>query len=91
MRSAMSKHEMLSILDKLATPIDFPDLVARGVLKKAGRWYVLLRPQELPEHAWRQAASISTSTSGDRQTVKLTFKDTTKAAKTLRARIAESG
>jgi hypothetical protein len=39
----------------LKTPIDFADLERRGVLERAkGGWYVLLKPQALPAHAWQQ-------------------------------------
>lgn len=44
-------------LEALATPIDFADLEARGVLKKEGTWYRLLKPRELPPHARQQITS----------------------------------
>jgi hypothetical protein len=33
----MTKRDFAALLDELATPIDFPDLVGRGILKRTGR------------------------------------------------------
>jgi hypothetical protein len=70
----------------LATPIDFADLVARGILKKAGRGkrsYLLLQPAALPEHASRQIGSIAQTKSG----VQITFTDTSTAARAALAKV----
>ena len=80
----MTKRDFAALLDELATPIDFPDLVGRGILKRTGRGsYLLLKPGELPAHAGRQMSSISPTKAG----LKVTFKDTTKAARKLLKKI----
>mgnify|MGYP000114212403 CR=1 FL=1 len=43
-----------SILEKaksLATPIDFEDLIEKGILKKKGAKYKILDMDKLPQHA----------------------------------------
>lgn len=73
-------------LKPLATSIDYADLVARGVLKKAGRGrfsYLVLKPDELPKNASIQVSSIATTKAG----LMATFKDTTKVARRLLAQI----
>jgi hypothetical protein len=70
----------------LATPIDFTDLVARGLLKKAGgsRTYWLLKPlPDLPEHACRQIVAMQWTTNGTR----VRFQDCSRAAKRLLEKI----
>jgi hypothetical protein len=81
----MTKDDFAALLEELATPIDFPDLVRRGILKKTGRGsYLLLKPSELPAHAWRQMSSMSQTKAGS----KVTFEDTTKAARKLLTKIS---
>ena len=73
-------------LPLLATPIDFTDLIARGMLKKAGssRTYWLLKPMaDLPEHASRQIVAMQRTANG----TKVTFKDCSRAAKRLLEKI----
>jgi hypothetical protein len=51
-RSAvMSKDEVLEKARSLAIPIDFEDLIKKGVLEKKGAWYKILDMERLPIHA----------------------------------------
>jgi hypothetical protein len=53
------REEMIETAKLLATPIDFDDLIERGVLgPRTGGWYELLRADLLPKHARRQAIAI---------------------------------
>ena len=83
----MTRDEMLSILDELAKPIDFADLIARGVLKKSGAWFILLKPRELPSHAWRKANAVSQTKRDGEVTMKLKFENCSKAATALRNKL----
>jgi len=44
-------QELLEVAEALATPIDFDQLTADGVLRKAGGWYEVLDPTRLPDSA----------------------------------------
>lgn len=69
----MAKHARPDILAR-APRIDLADLTARGVLKKSGAWYVLLKPEELPAYVLQQATSVSRTTQDGKVTeVKLQF------------------
>lgn len=87
-KGAVSDEEILQILQQFTTPIDFDDLTARGVLKKSGGWYIVLEPNNLPRHAWRQVIAIE---SGPKATLKLKFTRPTKKAQALYKRIAGRG
>lgn len=57
--AAALREEMIETARLLATPIDFPDLIERGILGPLkGGWYQLLRADLLPQHARRQATAI---------------------------------
>ena len=43
--------ELRRAAESLATPIDFDQLIADGVLREAGSWYEVLDVARLPEHA----------------------------------------
>jgi hypothetical protein len=85
----MTVDEFEGLLKPLATPIDFDDLVSRGILKKAGRGkrsYLLLKPDTLPEHASAQISAFETTKAG----LVVTFKDSTKRAQKLLAKVGRS-
>jgi len=42
--------EIASAIFRLAKPVDYADLEKRGILSKAGAWYRVLKPADLPEH-----------------------------------------
>ena len=52
--------ELIEAADALATPIDFDQLIADGVLRKAKTrgWYEILDTTRLPEHAWQKIKAI---------------------------------
>jgi len=83
----MTRDEMLSILDELAKPIDFADLIERGVLKKSGAWFIVLKPRDIPSHAWRQVDALAQTNRNGVVTTKLKFKNCSKAAVALRNRL----
>jgi len=44
--------ELVEAAESMATPIEFDQLIADGVLQKAGGgWYEVLDPARLPQHA----------------------------------------
>ena len=79
----MTRDEMMQLLDSepeaVTTPIDFAGLEAQSVLKKIGRWYLILKPQELPQYAWKQVAAAAQSVVGGKTVWKLRFRRPTKA------------
>jgi predicted outer membrane protein len=52
---------LLQLIKLAATPIDFDQLIAAGVLRKHGKRYELLNLARLPEHARRKIRIITTS------------------------------
>jgi hypothetical protein len=66
----------------LATPLDFDDLIARGILKKSrGHWYWVLVPsKEWPDGFGRRIAAGASSSKG----LKVRFWSADKAAKLAR-------
>jgi hypothetical protein len=56
-----TNRTLLEILKMAATPIDFDQLIADGVLRRHGAKYELLDLARLPEHARRKIRIISTS------------------------------
>ena len=84
MEEPITKQEMLDILKELATPIDYDDLIAKGVIEKSGAWYVVLKPNDLPHYAWRQATTMELN---PHRCLKLKFKKSTKAAEALYKKI----
>ena len=50
----------------LATPIDFDQLVADGVLAKDGAWYKVLDLERLPKHASKKIKTLQTGPKGTR-------------------------
>jgi hypothetical protein len=51
----------LKLIKMAATPIDFDQLIAEGVLRKHGAKYELLDLAKLPEHARRKIRIVATS------------------------------
>lgn len=78
MKEPITRQELIEIAKELVTPIDFDGLIAKGVIEKKGAWYVVLKPNELPPHAWRQATAIKTSSKGG---ISIKFRKPTKKFK----------
>jgi hypothetical protein len=53
--------KLLELIKLAATPINFDQLIAYGVLRKHGAGYELLDLARLPEHARRRIKIIATS------------------------------
>jgi len=66
----------------VATPLDFDDLIARGILKKdSGNWYWLLVPlKELPDGFGRRIAAAASSS----KRMKVRFWSASRAARLAR-------
>jgi hypothetical protein len=52
---------LLELIKLAASPIDFDQLIADGVLRKHGKRYELLDLARLPEHARRKIRIVTTS------------------------------
>jgi len=72
----ITRESLLEQAKLHATPIDFDDLIERGILQKKGRRYKVLSWDELPEHA--KVKIISASSDGT-----VTFSKATKRAEKL--------
>ena len=81
-----AKAELLPALREMAIPVDVDDLVRRGILKKRGKWYLVLRRDDVPQHAWRQILGAGSATVKGQPFMLVRFKDTTKMAKRLLAK-----
>jgi hypothetical protein len=57
------------------TPIDFDDLIARGVLRKTRDGYDVLKSDEMPRHAWSHVRTTSTARYKGRSVPRLQFHD----------------
>jgi hypothetical protein len=53
--------KLLELIKLAASPVDFDQLIAAGVLRKHGARYELLDLARLPEHARRKIKIIATS------------------------------
>jgi hypoxanthine phosphoribosyltransferase len=53
-----------SLAQTLATPIDFEQLIADGILKKWGAWYQVLDWKRLPEHVRQKANTMKADAVG---------------------------
>ena len=53
-------EEIRRAAEMLATPIDFDQLVADGVLRRRGAWWEILDWQRLPEHAEYKIQNVMT-------------------------------
>ena len=51
-------------LSKMAQPINFEELARQGVISKAGAWYRLHKPPDLPEHAALKVQEIAQDAKG---------------------------
>ena len=52
--------ELIEAAESLATPIDYEQLVAEGVLRKgkARGWFEILDTSRLPHHAWQKIKAV---------------------------------
>lgn len=57
--SVLTKEWLLQKAKSLATPIDFDDLIEKGILEKKGARYRILDMKRLPEHAADKIIKIS--------------------------------
>ena len=61
----MTKEEADELLKLLSQPIDFEALTESGVLEDSGGgWYAVLKPEDLPESARRQAKAMRSGKPG---------------------------
>lgn len=60
--SPMSKEEIQQRAKDFATPINFDELIASGVIEKKGAWYQINRWKDLPEHAKAKISEAQTGT-----------------------------
>lgn len=65
----ITAENIRSLIELLAQPIDFENLISNGVLEKNGHWYKLIKPNQLPEHATRKIIRIMSAN----DTVKVQF------------------
>lgn len=73
------KARLLDALTAMGTPIDFPELEHLGVLKRIKHgWYLLLKREALPDHAWTQANGAGQTPLGDRLVPMLHLSKTTR-------------
>ena len=85
---ATLREEMVENTRLLATPIDFIDLVERGILGPGKRgWYELLRADQLPKHARLQVISLKSEKRGDHSRSFLKFGKTHASAAKLYQRL----
>jgi hypothetical protein len=73
----LTDAEFRRMAQMAATPIDFEELIAAGVLRKVRAWYEVLDMTRLPEHARVKAQQIKTD--GKRLFVKFGKHDDTLA------------
>ena len=81
----MSKDEALDMLKEMAQPFDLDDLVSKGVLKKSGGWYTILKTDELPPHVMKHTSALQQTTKGE---VRFKFRKDWKKAKGLYEKIS---
>lgn len=53
-------EQLRHLAEMLATPIDFDQLVADGILRKRGAWWEVLDWNRLPEHARQKVQAVMT-------------------------------
>lgn len=87
----MSKDEVLDLLLEMSKPLELQQLIADGILKKSGAWYIIVKHDKIPQHVWRHVSvsqQISQSTGGkERSIVKVKFKDASKSSRNLYSKI----
>jgi len=59
------RDQLTSQVDLRATPVDYSDLVKRGILSKAGVWYrVNINPRALPKHIAERICEVANDSKG---------------------------
>lgn len=76
----ITRESLLEQAKLHATPIEFDDLITRGVLERKGKRYKILSMKDLPDHA--KVKIISMSSDGT-----VTFSKATKRAEKLIKRL----
>lgn len=85
---ATMREELVENTRLLATPIDFADLVERGILGAPKRgWYEVLSPDQLPKHARLQVMEVKSVQRGDVWRAFLKFGKTNASAARLYRRL----
>ena len=81
---AATHPELIEAAEALATPIDFEQLIADGVLLKSKTrgWYEILDTSRLPQHAWQKIKAVK---SGNRVKFRKHSKRVAKFLKSLEA------
>ena len=64
----------------MAKPFDLDKLVSQKILSKAGTWYIIVKPEELPVHVLRHISAVQQISQGP---TRFKFRDDTKSAREL--------
>jgi hypothetical protein len=64
MNSEELLKKLVSETKMMSQPIDFAALESRGVISKAGAWYRLHKPHDLPEHASKKIYELAQDAKG---------------------------
>jgi hypothetical protein len=84
----MSREELVESIVEQGTPINFDDLIARGILKRRSKTtFFLLKPKELPDAVSRLASGFSFTTRPGGRTVSIRIRDGVKSAEKMLAKI----
>lgn len=60
----ITRDELHKLEEEMKTPIDFDSLIAEGVLKKSGKYYVVQDMNRLPETARKKIVEMEILKSG---------------------------
>jgi hypothetical protein len=65
MSDELTREEIIEIARELATPIDFDELIAKGILiHRSAQWYEVINLGALPSHARHQASEAKQDHNG---------------------------
>ena len=78
------RQQVTEKLKDLATPIDFEDLIKKGIIKKRGAWYEILDKNKLPKHVGAQIIEFKHSSTPNEPTLCKFSKGTKRAEKLLK-------
>jgi hypothetical protein len=76
-----TKQQIRDQLAALRTPIDVEDLAARGVIRKVGSRWEILKPEMMPTDAWLHVTSVELRTKGPARTTLYGFRRRSRTAK----------
>lgn len=65
MSDKLMREKIIELARELATPIDFDELIAKGILiRRSAQWYEVVDFKALPSHASRQASELKQDRDG---------------------------